>query len=83
MKFSTETYTQVIKKMQDLNLEIRQRHSFMHLYTERETANLEVWLEEATKRAVDLEILSLTISRHLNHLSSALKERQQRAISKA
>ena len=41
-----EIYTQLIKKLQNLNQEIRQRHSSMHSCTEQEMKSLAKWSKE-------------------------------------
>ena len=46
MKSLMETYTPLIKSLQDLNQEIRLRLSSMPYYTEQEMLSLEQWLEE-------------------------------------
>ena len=68
MKSLTETYTPLIKDLQDLNQEIRRKLSFMHSYTEQEMRSLEQWLEEAEKLVVNLEGISSIISHHLTTL---------------
>ena len=63
------------QKLQDLNQEIRQRHSSMHLYTEQEMQNLGVWLEETERVVKDLENNSLIIIPSFK----TLREKVQRA----
>ena len=82
MKFYMETYTPLIKKLQDLNLEIRQKLLYMPSYTEQEMKKLEVWLGEANKMVKDLNNASLIISHHLELLKTELREQQQKASSK-
>ena len=82
MKFYTEIYTPLIKKLQDLNLEIRLKLSSMPLYTEREMKSLEQWLEEANKMVNDLNNASLLISHHLEILKIELQEQRPRDISR-
>ena len=82
MKYSMEIYTQLIKSLQDLNQEIRQRHSSMHSCTEQEMQSLEAWLVEIKKMAQDLDNCSLIINHHLNILEIELRERQREDISK-
>ena len=76
MKSLMETYTPLIKKLQDLNQEIRQRHLSMHLSTEQEMQNLGVWLEEIGKVVNDLDNSSLIITHHLKLLETKYKEHQ-------
>ena len=78
MKLSMETYTHVIKKLQDLNQEIRQKLSSMPYYTAQEMQNLEVWLAEAKQLERDLENASLLINQHLNLLEIELQKQQQK-----
>ena len=61
MKSLTEIYTPLIKNLQSLNLEIRQRHSSMHSCTEQEMKNLGTWLEELQQMVKELDNISLII----------------------
>ncbi len=58
MKLQKEIYTQLIKKLQDLNQEIRQRHLSMPSYTEQEMQRLGQWLEETKEMVQSLENIS-------------------------
>ena len=80
MKSFTETYTPLIKNLQDLNQEIRQRHSSMPLSTEREMQNLEAWLEEVREMVNDLDNISLIIGQHLRLLEIKLDEQPRKNI---
>ena len=82
MKSLTEIYTPLIRKLQDLNQEIRRRHSSMHLYTEQEMQSLGLWLEETERVVSDLENNFLIIIHHLNLLEIKYKERQASIGSK-
>ena len=82
MKFSTETYTPLIKNLQDLNQEVRLRLSSMHSYTEQEMRSLEQWSEEAEEMVKDLNNASLIISHHLEILKIELREHHQRVSSR-
>ena len=81
MNFSTETYTQQIKMLRDLNQDLRQKLSSMHSYTEQETLNLVQWLEETQKMVDDLDNLSSIISLHLKFLKTELRERLEEDTS--
>ena len=82
MKFSMETYTPLIKNLQTLNQEIRQRHSSMPSCTEQEMKNLVAWSEEVQQMVRELDNISLIISLHLSLLETEYKELQQKTISK-
>ena len=82
MKYSMETYTPLIKNLQDLNQEIRRRHSSMRLCTEQEMRSLEAWLVEINQLAKNLDNCSLIINHHLKLLEIGLQEQQQEASSK-
>ena len=77
-----ETYTPVIKKLQDLNQEIRQRLSSMHSCTEQEIKNLDKWLVEARSLAENLENASLLINQHLRLFEIELQKQQRKVSSK-
>ena len=77
-----ETYTQLIKELQNLNQEIRQRHSSMPSCTEQEMKSLAKWLEEIRQMEKELENISSIISLHLNLLEIEFKEQQTKNISK-
>ena len=77
-----ETYTQLIKELQNLNQEIRRKHSSMHLCTEQEMKSLAKWLEEIRQMEKELENISSVISLHLNLLEIEFKEQQTKNISK-
>ena len=82
MKSLTEIFTPLIKNLQDLNQEIRLRHSSMRFYTEQEMLSLEKWLEEVRLLERDLENLSLIIFHHSQSLREELKQRVKKDISK-
>ena len=82
MSFSTETYTQQIKWLRDLNQEIRQKLSSMHSCTEQEMQSLERWSEETQTMVDDLDNLSSIISLHLKFLKTELQERRSVATSR-
>ena len=78
MKSLMETYTPLIKNLQDLNHEIRLRHSSMPSYTEQEMLNLETWLEEIKTMVEDLDNISLIITHHLSILETRFQEHQRK-----
>ena len=78
MKLSTETYIQLTKSLQDLNQEIRQRHSSMPSFTEQEMKSLVQSCKEAEQMVNDLENLSSIVSLHLGLLKNELTERLQK-----
>ena len=82
MRYLTETSTQQIKNLQDLNQEIRQRLSSMPSSTEQEMQSLGQWLEEVEQQVKNLEDLSLIISHHLKILRVKYNEKQKRDSSK-
>ena len=65
MKSLTEIYTPLIKNLQDLNKEIRRRHSSMRSSTVQEIRKLDQWLEEAQQMEKNLNDISFIISEHL------------------
>ena len=73
MKFSTETYTPLIKTLQDLNQEIRQRLSSMPYSTEPEMLSLGLWLEEVERTVKDLDNASLMVYHHLRTLTDRVQ----------
>ena len=75
MKYLTETFTPLIKNLQDLNQEIRQKLSSMPSYTEQEMQGSAQWLEEVEKLARNLDNHSLIISHHLKLLQDEYKEK--------
>ena len=77
MKLLTEIYTPLTKNLQDLNQEIRQKLSYMPLYTEQEMKSLEQWLKEVKELEKTLENLLSLISHHTNILKIELKEKQE------
>ena len=81
MRLSTETYTQLIKSLQDLNQELRLRLSSMPYYTAQEMLNLEQWLEEVEEQAKTLENLSSVIYQHSQLLRTEFQMRQQEVTS--
>ena len=82
MKFSTETFTQQIKNLQDLNREIRLKLSYMPSYTEQEMQNLVQLSGEMLVLAKRLEADSLLVCQHLNLLLKELQEKQKEDTSK-
>ena len=80
MNFSTETYTHLIKTLQDLNQEIRRRLSSMHSCTEQEMQSLDQWLVETQEMVRNLENVSSIISLHLKLLRTELRERLRKDI---
>ena len=82
MKSLTETYTPLTRKLQDLNQEIRLKHSSMPSYTEREMQNLGVWLKEVEKMVNDLDNISLIVTHHLKLLEIKYQEHQRKVTSK-
>ena len=78
MKLLTETYTPLIKNLQDLNQEIRLRLSSMPSCTEQEMRSLGPWLEEVRKMVQDLDNHSSIIYHHLE----ILKEEYQQRLKK-
>ena len=82
MKLSTETSTNVINKLQDLNQEIRAKLSSMHSCTEQEIKKLDKWLEETQKMEQDLKNISLLITLHLEDFEREYQKHRQRVISK-
>ena len=82
MKLSTETFTPLIKKLQDFNQEIRLRHSSTHSFTEQEMKSLVQSCKETEKMVNDLESLSSIVSLHLKLLEIELTEQLQKATSK-
>ena len=68
--------------LQDLNLEIRRRHSSMHCCTAQEMKSLEAWLEEAETLVQGLDNLSSIIFHHLQISKIKLQELQQEGTSK-
>ena len=79
MKLSTEIFTAQINHLLALNREVRLKLSSMHSYTELEMLKLEAWLEETQKSVHHLEIVSSTISHHLEILQLVLSEQQVHA----
>ena len=75
MKLLTETSTQLIKRLQDLNQEIRQKLSSMPSYTQQEMNDLALWLEEVEQMVKDYDNNFLIIHQHLNILKIKYKER--------
>ena len=75
MKLLTETYTPLIKNLQDLNQEIRLRLSSMPSYTEQEMRSLGPWLEEVQKMVRDLDNHSSIIYHHLGILREEYQQR--------
>ena len=75
MKFSTETYTPLIKTLQDLNQEIKQRLSSMPSCTEQEMQSLGLWLEEVGRTVKDLDNASLMVYHHLRSLRTEYNEK--------
>ena len=82
MKLSTETFIPLIKKLQDLNQEIRQKHSSTRSFTEQETKSLVQSCKETERMVNDLENLSSIVSLHLKLLEIELTEQLQRVTSK-
>ena len=82
MKFSTETFTQQISSLQDLNREIRLKLSYMPSYTEQEMQNLERLSGEMRVLALRLEQDSLMVSQHLGLLQKECKETLRKKFSK-
>ena len=82
MKSLMETYTPLIKSLQDLNQEIRLRLSSMPYYTEQEMLSLEQWLEEVRVLEGTLENHLLVISHHSRLLKIELLEQQHAATLK-
>ena len=83
MKSLTETYTPLIKNLQDLNQEIRLRLSYTHCSTEQEMKSSEAWLEEVRGLVKNLENHSSIIYHHSQLLEIKLQEqRQKEATSK-
>ena len=68
MKSLRETYTPLIKNLQDLNQEIRRRLSSMPSSTEQEMQSLGQWLDEAERQVSSLDNASLMVSHHLRSL---------------
>ena len=68
MKLRQETYTQLIKDLQDLNQEIRVRLSSMPLSMGQEMQKLGVWLEEVKSLEQNLKNASSLITHHLELL---------------
>ena len=81
MRLSTETYTRLIRNLQDLNQEIRLRLLSMPYYTAQEMLNLEQWLEEVEEQAKNLENLSSVIYQHSQLLRTEFQMRQQEVTS--
>ena len=81
MKSLTETYTPLIKNLQDLNQEIRQKLSSMPSYTAQEMRNLGLWLEEVERLARNLENLSLIICHHSQLLKTEYLKRLEEDTS--
>ena len=75
MKSLTETFTPLIKNLQDLNQEIRQKLSSMPSFTELEMQNSAQWLQEVEQVAKSLDNHSLIISHHLKLLQDEYKEK--------
>ena len=72
-----EIYTKQIRNLQDLNQEIRQRLSSMHLSTEQEMKNLAKWLEEKETMVSDFENVFLPICHHLKLLREEFEKLQE------
>ena len=81
MKFLTETYTPLIKSLQDLNQEIRLKLSSMRFYTEPEMQKLDLSLEEAHETAQNLNNDFYEIHLLLKVYENALVEHLGEAIS--
>ena len=64
MKSLMETYTPLIKSLQDLNQEIRRRLSSMPSCTGQEMQSLGVWLGDLEQLEKDLKNASCLISQH-------------------
>ena len=82
MKFSTETFTQQIKNLQDLNREIRLKLSYMPSYTEQEMQNLVQLSGEMRVLALRLEQDSLLVYQHLDLLLKELQQKLEQDASK-
>ena len=82
MKSLTEIYTPLIKNLQGLNQEIKQKLSSIPYSTADQLEDLERWLVEVRRMAQDLESVSLVISHHLQLLDMQLKERLKEVSSK-
>ena len=78
MKSLTEISTPIIKELQDLNQEIRQRYSSMRYVTEPGTIDYQKLLEEVQKTQDGLENISYIIYHHLDLLKMKLQEHQQK-----
>ena len=76
MKLLTETYTPLIKNLQDLNQEIRLKLSYTPYVMGQEIKNSLQFLEEAQQMHKELENISLIISHHLDLLKIKLQEQQ-------
>ena len=82
MKLLMETYTLLTKNLQDLNQEIQQRHSSMHLCTEQETRNLVKSLEDLEEKVQNLRTVSSIICHHLELLRIKCNEQLDEVSSK-
>ena len=75
-----ETYIQLIKNLQDLNQEIKQKLLSMPLYTEQEMKRLEVWLELTEKQVKNLETVFSPTSLHLKTLREEFEMLREKDI---
>ena len=78
MKALPEISTPIIKELQDVNQEIRERCSSMRYVTEPGTIDYQKLLEEVQKTQDGLENISYIIYHHLELLKMKLQEHQQK-----
>ena len=75
MRYSTETFTPLIKSLQGLNEEIRLRLSSMPSSMGQEMESLGQWLEEMLEMVQNLDNDLCLISHHLQILNSEYRQK--------